>query len=176
MYYLREHYSDVYFHYNYDVEKDNVQYFDYVGGSYDVSDGNEEEATAFINEMNAFLDNPANNFADDAVFDAFFSRYVDEQSFIDYFIIQSWCGNWDCVGNRNNHRLWRAGVARGGQRLYRRKAEVCAARSRHGHAKRPVVKRAVFQFVGRVGAVFVYVVQYVRAGHGKRGFQAAVLQ
>lgn len=108
MYYLREHYSDVYFHYNYDVEKDNVQYFDYVGGSYDVSDGNEEEATAFINEMNAFLDNPANNFADDAVFDAFFSRYVDEQSFIDYFIIQSWCGNWDCVGNRNNHRLWRA--------------------------------------------------------------------
>ena len=110
MYYLREHYSDFYFHYNYNVERDNVQYFDYVGGVYNVSDGNEQEAKAFIDEMNAYLNNPANNFADDAVYDAFFDEYVDEKSFIDYFIVQSWCGNWDCVGNNNNHRVWRVSV------------------------------------------------------------------
>lgn len=106
-YYLREHYADVYFQYNYDVDKDDVQYFDYVGGNYVVSDGDEQEAGAFIDEMNAFLSNPEKNFGDDAVFNEFFSKYVDEESMTDYIIMQTWCGNWDGIGNRNNHRLWR---------------------------------------------------------------------
>ena len=107
MYYLREHYADVYFKTNYDVKKDDVQYFDYVGGKYNVSDGDEEAANAFIAEMNAYLDNPENDFSDDAVYKAFFDKYVDEKSMIDCIIMQAWCGNWDFVGNYNNHRVWR---------------------------------------------------------------------
>lgn len=106
-YYLREHYADVYFKNNYDVKKGDVQYFDYVGGKYEVSDGDEDAANEFIAEMNAFLSNPEKNFGDDDVYNEFFSKYVDEESMIDYIIVQTWCGNWDGVGNRNNHRLWR---------------------------------------------------------------------
>ncbi len=107
MYYLREHYSDVYFKDNYKVKKGDVQYFDYTGNTYNVSDGDEESATAFIEEMNAFLNNPEKNFADDAVFDEFFGKYVDEASLIDLMIVQAYSGNWDFVGNSNNHRCWR---------------------------------------------------------------------
>ena len=107
MYYMREHYSDVYFKTNYDVKKGDVQYFDYVGGRYNVEDGDEAEANAFIAEMNAYLDNAENNFADQATYDAFFDKYVDEASMIDCIIMQVWAGNWDFVGNSNNHRVWR---------------------------------------------------------------------
>ncbi len=107
MYYIREHYADVYFKTNYNVKKDDVQYFDYVGGKYNVSDGDEEEAEEFIEKMNAYLDSPENDFTDDAVFNSFFDKYVDEASMIDCMIMQAWCGNWDFVGNYNNHRVWR---------------------------------------------------------------------
>lgn len=107
MYYMREHYSDAYFKENYKVKKSNVQYFDYTGNTYNVSDGDPEKANAFIAEMNAFLNNPSKNFADDAVFDEFFGKYVDEASLIDLMIVQAYSGNWDFVGNGNNHRCWR---------------------------------------------------------------------
>lgn len=107
MYYIREHYADVYFKTNYNVKKDDVQYFDYVGGTYNVSDGDEVAANEFIAEMNAYLDSPEKDFTDDEVYNAFFDKYVDEASMIDCMIMQAWCGNWDFVGNGNNHRVWR---------------------------------------------------------------------
>lgn len=110
MYYIREHYSDDYFKENYKVKKSNVQYFDYTGGVYNVSEGNPDEANAFIAEMTAFLNNPQKNFAVQEVYDEFFSKYVDEDSLIDLMIVQAWAGNWDFVGNRNNHRAWRVTV------------------------------------------------------------------
>ncbi|MDD7157588.1 MAG: CotH kinase family protein [Firmicutes bacterium] len=114
MYYLREHYSDAYLNTNYDVKKNDVQYFDYTGGVYHVSDGDEEAANAFIDEMNAYLNNPEKNFVYDDVFNAFFDKYVDEKSMIDCMIVQAWAGNWDFVGNSNNHRVWRVSRVKAG--------------------------------------------------------------
>ena len=55
MYYIREHYADVYFKTNYNVKKDDVQYFDYVGGTYNVSDGDEVAANEFLDWRTRFL-------------------------------------------------------------------------------------------------------------------------
>lgn len=107
MYQLREHYADVYFKENYDVKKGNVEYFDFTGGKYNLTDGDVTDGTAFINNMNAFLNDTTKNFADDEVFNQFFDTYVDEQSLMDVIIIQTYVGNWDWVGNSNNHRAWR---------------------------------------------------------------------
>ena len=107
LYHLREHYADVYFKENYDVKKGNVQYFDYGGGNYNLTDGDVTSATAFIKEMTAYLDNPEKDFGDDAVYDEFFGTYVDAESLMDLIVIQTFFANWDWVGNGNNHRAWR---------------------------------------------------------------------
>ena len=114
MYHIREHYADVYFKENYDVKKGNVEYFDYTGGNYNLTDGDSEDAKAFIAEMKAFLSDSSKNFAYDEVFNEFFGKYVDEQSLMDLTIIQTFVGNWDWVGNGNNHRAWRTATVEEG--------------------------------------------------------------
>ena len=50
------------------------------------------------------------NFANDAVYQNFVNKYVDEDSLIDVIIAHSYAGNWDFVGNNNNLKAWRTTV------------------------------------------------------------------
>ncbi len=101
-YAMREHYSDAFYKYNYDVKKGDVQYIDNINT---IVDGDPVETRAFLDEMNAYLNN--NNFALDSVYDEFTSKYIDVESYIDLLIIESYVDNWDFMGNSNNFRMWR---------------------------------------------------------------------
>ena len=102
--YIREHYKDVYFAENYDVEKDDVAMYEY-NGSFVFDSGNEENSQAFIYDMMTYLNN--NDFTKDEVYEYFINNFVDIESFIDVFIAELYAGNWDFVGNNNNLKLWR---------------------------------------------------------------------
>ena len=102
--YIREHYKDVYFEENYDVEKDDVAMYEYNGG-FVLDSGDEENSQAFIYEMMNYLNN--NDFRNNDVYEYFINNFVDIESFMDVFIAELYAGNWDFVGNNNNLKLWR---------------------------------------------------------------------
>lgn len=106
IYYLREHYKDYYFSSHYGVEKDTVALYDYKG-DFIFNDGDEAEPYSFFKEMNVYKNY---NFANDAVYQNFVNKYVDEDSLIDVIIAHSYAGNWDFVGNNNNLKAWRTTV------------------------------------------------------------------
>lgn len=102
--YIREHYKDVYFAENYDVEKDHVAMYEY-NGSYVFDSGDDTNCNSFISDMLLYLD--THSFSDNAVYEEFINTYVDIESFMDVFIAELYAGNWDFVGNNNNLKLWR---------------------------------------------------------------------
>lgn len=102
--YIREHYKDVYFEENYDVEKDDVAMYEY-NGSFVFDSGNDEDSQVFIFEMMNYLNN--NDFRNNDVYEHFINTYLDIESFMDVFIAELYAGNWDFVGNNNNLKLWR---------------------------------------------------------------------
>lgn len=107
-YFIREHYSDVYYDYNYDVDNDYVEYIDYVGG-YTIGDAKDEEAAlAHTAQMDAYL--TQNNFAIDSVYENFINTYIDVDSYIDLLLIEGYIDNWDFMANGNNFRFWRSNV------------------------------------------------------------------
>lgn len=100
---IREHYKDVYFDNNYDVDKDNVITYDYKG-TWSVDEGDETVGNEKITALDNFISE--NDFSSDEVYNTFINEYIDINSFMDVFIAQAYCGNWDFVGNYNNLKMW----------------------------------------------------------------------
>lgn len=135
LYLLREHYSDVFFEYNYGVDKDNVQYVDKVyNGSYqdpsyaryhfNIQEGKEKEVLA---ELDKLYDLLGYDYSKSSELDriraknwdtsgweetgegskyAEFCKLVDVESLIDVVLVQGYCANWDFM--YNNLRMWRS--------------------------------------------------------------------
>lgn len=104
MYYIREHYKDVYFDVNYGVEKDDVLFAE-LKGNWLVDDGDEEACQAAIDEFVDFY--TTYDFTSDINYNTFISKYVDIDSFIDVMIAEYFAGNWDFIGNNNNLKMWK---------------------------------------------------------------------
>ncbi len=103
IYYIREHYKDVYFEANYGVEKDDVILYELQGG-FIFDDGDEENAQSNLNDLLNYL---KEDFSNDDVYQQFIDDYIDIDSFIDLFIAESYACNWDFVGNNNNLKMWK---------------------------------------------------------------------
>ena len=129
-YLLREHYSNDYYKYNFDVPESAVQYVDHRGtpqnniyNRYYLEDGDIDTFTPFLEEMYTYIGHsstktnadgtkttvsaPAKNFNDPTVYNEFINKFIDVDSFIDYVLIEAYCDNWDCMTNGNNYRMWR---------------------------------------------------------------------
>ncbi len=129
-YLMREHYSNDFYKYNYDVPESAVQYVDHRGtpqnniyNRYYLEDGDIDTFTPFLEEMYTYIGHsstktnadgtttvvsaPGKDFHDEAVYNEFISKYIDVDSFIDYVLIEAYCDNWDCMTNGNNYRMWR---------------------------------------------------------------------
>ncbi len=104
LYYIREHYKDIYFENNYDVEKDDVNFYELKGG-FLLDDGDEETGEAALNSLLDYINNK--DFSDYNVYKTFIDEYIDEASFIDLFLAEAYASNWDFVGNNNNLKMWR---------------------------------------------------------------------
>lgn len=104
MYYIREHYKDVYFETNYGVDKDDVIFAE-LKGDLILDDGDEELGNKFIQELKDFY--TSFDFASDVNYNTAISKYIDIDSFIDLFIAETYASNWDFVGNFNNLKMWR---------------------------------------------------------------------
>lgn len=105
IYYIREHYSDVYFENNYNVDKDNVVIYEYKG-VLTFDDGNEELGKECFEEFNQFINSC--NLTISSQYEKLLDEYIDIDSFIDFIIANHYAGNWDSVGNNNNMKMWRA--------------------------------------------------------------------
>lgn len=119
LYNMREHYSDVYFEYNYCVNKDDVIYLDKAHNAtgkyfFDVQEGDEEVAVAELDKLYDFLEydeqtgklkeNACKDWTSDEVYDEF-CQMVDVTSLIDLVLIHGYVGNWDFMSN--NFRMWK---------------------------------------------------------------------
>ena len=104
LYYIREHYSDTYFKDNYDVEKDDVIFYE-LKGDFIIDDGDEAVGKVLIKELLDYVN--TKNFRDYNVYKTFIEEYIDEESFIDLFLAEAYASNWDFVGNWNNLKMWR---------------------------------------------------------------------
>lgn len=100
---IREHYKDIYFENNYDVDKDNVITYD-LKGTWSVDEGDEEIGINKLNEMETYLTD--NDFTNDAVYQKFIDEYLDINSFLDVVLAHAYSGNWDFIGNFNNLKMW----------------------------------------------------------------------
>lgn len=129
-YLMREHYSNDFYKYNYDVPESAVQYVDHRGtpknniySRYYLEDGDVDTFTPFLEEMYTYIghtstktnadgtkttvQSSSKNFNDSSVYYEFINKYIDVDSFIDYVLIEAYCDNWDCMTNGNNYRMWR---------------------------------------------------------------------
>lgn len=120
VYPMREHYSNVYFEYNYGVDKDNVIYVDKTynptSGKYnfDVKEGDEEFVVEALEDLYDFMEydettKALSEFAEkdwtsDEVYDEY-CKMVDVEGLIDLILIHGYVGNWDFM--YNNFRMWR---------------------------------------------------------------------
>ena len=102
-YAIREHYKAEYFAANYGVNKDDVMTFKYAGG-YTLDEGDETTAWDSLNAVFNYIN--AHNLSNNNYYRTFINNYIDVNSLIDVFVAESFCGNWDFVGNANNLRLW----------------------------------------------------------------------
>ncbi len=129
-YLLREHYSNDYYKYNYDIPESAVQYVDHGGtpqnniyGRYRLEDGDTETFIPFLEEMYTYIGHTSTktnadgtkttvtsvgmDFTDDAVYNEFINKFIDVDSFIDLVLVEAYCDNWDFMTNGNNYRMWR---------------------------------------------------------------------
>ncbi len=103
LYAIREHYKNHYFADHYDVDKDDVLFYE-LKGSLINSDGDEDLGTECINELNEYL---KKDFTNDDVYQTFIDEYIDVDSFIDVVVANAYGANWDFLGNFNNLKMWR---------------------------------------------------------------------
>lgn len=104
MYYIREHYKDVYFEVNYGVEKDDVLFAE-LKGNWQVDDGDEDLCEQEINKFVDFY--TTYDFSSDVNYATFVSKYIDVDSFIDAILACYYSSNWDFIGNNNNLKMWK---------------------------------------------------------------------
>lgn len=105
---IREHYKDVYFENNYNVDKDNVITYD-LKGSWSVDEGNKTRGNEKLKAMEDYLS--SHDFSDVSAYKAFLDQYLDLDSFLDVIIAQAYSGNWDFIGNFNNLKMWTVDVS-----------------------------------------------------------------
>ena len=104
MYYIREHYKDVYFDVNYGVDKDDVLFAE-LKGKWLVDDGDEELCQAAIDELVDFYS--TYDLSSDINYNTFIAKHIDVDSFIDVVVAAYYCSNWDFLGNFNNLKMWK---------------------------------------------------------------------
>lgn len=100
---IREHYKDVYFNDNYEIDKDNVITYD-LKGDWSVNDGDEIIGQKKLKEMNDYL--LSHDFTNEENYQDFLNQYLDIDSFIDVVLAHAYAGNWDFIGNFNNLKMW----------------------------------------------------------------------
>lgn len=103
IYALREHYKNHYFADHYDVDKDDVLFYELKGNLIN-SDGDETLGKQCIDELNEYL---KKDFTNNAVYQKFIDEYIDVDSFIDVVVANAYGANWDFLGNANNLKMWR---------------------------------------------------------------------
>ncbi len=110
---IREHYKDVYFENNYNVDKDNVITYDLKGG-FSVDEGDETRGKEKLQEMEDYLS--SHDLSNDSAYQTFLDQYLDLDSFLDVVLAQAYSGNWDFIGNFNNLKMWTVDVSNPGSK------------------------------------------------------------